>query len=76
MTEKEMKSHLSGLEASFEKYREEVVRLEAITDAFESQCRSIGARNDLLEELARKTKLLIENKDYERLSALYKGMVI
>ena len=74
--EKEMSDKLDEAIESFEKYKNHLATIESIADAFESQCKALNARNELLESLLTRTTDYVKEKNWERLERLYTGLTL
>ena len=75
-TEKEMSDKLDEVIESFEKYKNHLATIESIADAFESQCKALNARNELLESLLKRTRDYVYEESWERLTKLYTGLTL
>ena len=70
-TTKEMTDAVDSMKKDFEKYKDEVVKLTQLCDAFEGESKRLAARCDVYEQLAKRSKKLVTAGDMNALKRLY-----
>ena len=66
-----MNDAVESMKIDFEKYKDEVSKLTQLCDAFEGECKRLAARSDVYEQLAKRSKKLVEASDMNALKRLY-----
>lgn len=70
----QMRAAVNDMIIKFGEYKEQFEKLSQISDAFEMECYRLGGRVEAYEQLAAKTKELIEKENWDQLKYLYAGL--